>query len=129
MRILAGLVLASLFAVPAAAAEWRQAREYELRLSGFDIEPADIRLRAGEPVRLRFVNHGSVGYRLSAPAFFRNARLRTRDVRTLGRRGTISLAPGETREILLVPAPGRYAMRSRNLFHRVLGMRGRIIVE
>ena len=128
MRIAFCLIGAALIATPAAAAEWRQAREYELRLSSFDIEPATIRLKAGEPVRLRFVNLSSTGYRLSAPRFFQASQLRPRDGRALSG-GSVAVGAGDTREILLVPSPGRYSLRSSNLFHRVMGMSGTIVVE
>jgi plastocyanin len=128
MRFARSLLALSLLAAPAAAAEWRQASEHELRLSSFDIEPATLRLKAGQPVRLRFVNTSEVGYSLRAAEFFRAAQLRQRDSGAVAG-GTVSVGPGQTREIALVPAAGRYTMRSRNLFHRLMGMRGRIIVE
>ena len=128
MHVLRALIALGLLSSPAAAAEWRQAREYELRLSPYDIQPGTVRLRAGEPVRLRLVNNSSVRYRISAPGFFRSSQLRRRDGRLVDG-GTIAVGPGETREIVLVPVPGRYAVKSPNLLHRILGMHGRIIVE
>jgi len=122
------LIAAAFLAAPAATAEWRQAREHELRLSSFDVQPSTLHLKAGQPVRLRFVNTGEVGYRLAAPGFFKAARLRQRDGKAVAG-GSIIIGPGETREITLVPAAGRYAMRSGNLFQRLMGMRGRIIVD
>ena len=128
MRFAFYLIAAGLTAAPAAAAEWRQAREHELRLSSFDIEPATIRLKAGQPVRLRLVNTGGVGYSLSARDFFRAAQLRRRDSRAVVG-GAVAVGAGQTQEIALVPAPGRYTMKSRNLFHRIMGMRGTIVVD
>ena len=128
MRVYLSLVALSLLASPAAAAEWRQAREYELRLSSYDIQPSTIRLKAGEPVRLRLVNNSTVGYRLSAGDFFASSQLRRRDGRAVDG-GSIAVGAGETREIALVPAPGRYRLKSRNFLHRILGMHGQIIVE
>ena len=48
-------------AAPAAAQrapEWRTAPEADVLLRPFAYEPRIIRLRAGEPVKLRFVNEG-----------------------------------------------------------------------
>jgi plastocyanin len=129
--LIAALLLATPL-TPAAAQpaqpEWRQYADYDVLLAPFDFEPKTIRLEAGRPVRLRFVNSGQRSLSLSAPAFFRAARIRSGDEAAL-RDGTLHLAAGERRTIYLVPAPGSYRMRSANLFHRLLGMSGRIVVE
>jgi hypothetical protein len=130
MRALLALVLV-LIASPAAAQrepEWRTAPEYDVLLRPFAYEPRTIRLQDGQPVKLRFVNEGRATLSLSAPRFFRSARLRRGD-EDLSLTGRFRLAPGERRTIALVPARGRYAMSSFNFVQRVLGMRGVIIVE
>jgi plastocyanin len=128
MRLL--LLLALLLAVPAAAAEpdWRAARNYDVLLRPFDYDPATIRLAAGEPVRLNFINQGQATYSFSAGDFFRAARIRSGDAEHVAG-GSLRLAPGERRTILLVPAAGQYKAHSSNLFHRLMGMRARIVVE
>lgn len=118
-----------LIASPAAAApDWRQSRDYEVRLSNNDIEPRRIQLRAGEPVRLRFVNLDPTGHSLSAGDFFSRAQIRNRDKRWVSG-GRIAVPAGDVREVVLVPAPGRYRARSGNLLHRILGMSSEIVVE
>ena len=127
LRAAASLLL--LIASSAAAApEWRRAQDVELRLSNYEIAPDTIRLRAGEPVRLRLINNGPTGYSLSAPDFFAAATIRPRDARAIDG-GTVRVRGGETRELLLVPAAGSYALRSGNFLYRLLGMRSRIVVE
>lgn len=128
-RLRLSLCLMLLAASPAAAQpEWRQAREYDVLLSSFDIEPKTIRLKAGEPLRLRLVNNSTIAHSFKAEEFFQSSNLRPRD-RQLAARGPIEVAPGETREILLVPAAGRYSARCANLYHWIVGMRARIVVE
>ena len=124
------LFLALLLAAPAAAQEpeWRTAPEYDVLLRPYAYEPQTIRLAAGRPVKLRFVNQGQATFSFSAGDFFRAARVRSGDAEAVGD-GQIRLAPGERRTIALVPAPGRYRARSGNLMHRLLGMSARIIVE
>jgi len=125
------LLAALLLATPAAAQrapEWRIAPEADILLRPFAYEPRTIRLRAGEPVRLRFVNNSRATLGFSAPAFFRAARIRSRDARAL-RGGSVRLGPGEQVTVALVPALGRYRARSGNLSHRLLGMSAEIIVE
>jgi hypothetical protein len=108
--------------------EWRTAPERDVLLRPWRIVPTSIRLQAGRPIKLRFVNQGQATHSLSATDFFRSARLRGRD-RDVAERGGLRLAPGERRTIALVPARGRYSMGSRNATQWALGMRGLIIVE
>ena len=130
MRLLLPL-LALLLAAPALAQrepEWRTAQEYDVLLRPWAYEPKLIRLPAGRPVRLHFVNQSRATMTFSAPAFFRAARLRPRDGDVIAR-GGFRLAPGERRYLNLVAAPGRYRARSRNLVHRALGMSAEILVD
>lgn len=125
------LAAALLLAAPAAAQrepEWRTAIEADVLLHPFRYEPRIIRLEAGRPVKLRFVNDGWAALSFSAPDFFRAARVRGRDAAAV-RDGSLRLAPGERRTVALVPAPGRYRARSVNLFHRLRGMSAEIVVE
>jgi len=125
------LFLASLlfvFAAPASAQEWRMAPEYDVLLSSYDIEPGVIRLKADEPVRLRFVNNSRQRHEFAAPAFFRSAELRGLDSDAL-RGGALRVAPFSARTIALVPRAGRYHAGSRNPVHRLLGFHGTIVVE
>lgn len=117
-------------AAPAAQREpeWRIAPERDVLLHPFEYEPRVIRLEAGRPVKLHFVNNGRAALSFSAPAFFRAARVRGRDARGVAG-GWLRLAPGERRTVALVPAPGRYRARSANITHRLRGMSAEIIVE
>jgi plastocyanin len=130
MRRLLLLLSLCFLAGPAAAQEpeWRAAPEYDVLLRPWAYEPNPIRLEAGRPVRLRFVNQGQATHSFSAGEFFRSARVRSRDSDGLGD-GEFRLRPGERRTIALVPAPGRYRVRSANIIHRLLGMSAEIIVE
>ena len=124
--------LALLLAAPGLAQqrepEWRIAVEHDVLLRPWAYEPKLIRLPAGQPVRLHFVNQSRATMAFSAPAFFRSARLRPRDG-DIARRGGLRLAPGERRTVALVAAPGRYGAHSSNLVHRLLGMNGEIVAE
>jgi hypothetical protein len=131
MRFTLLLPVALLLSAPAAAQsepEWRTAPEADILLRPFAYEPRVIRLRAGQPVKLRFVNDGRATLSFSAPGFFNSAQVRRSD-RALLRGTNLRLAPGEWVTIALVPAPGRYRVRSRNLAHRILGMSALIVVE
>ena len=104
------------------------APEYDVQLSTYDIQPGEIRLKAGEPVRLRFVNNSNQGLTFSAGDFFRSSQMRRRDA-NLVKGGSVKVPPLSTRTVVLVPKPGRYRAQGANFLHRLLGMSGRIIVE
>ena len=127
MRVIVLLSLL-LAAAPSAAQDWASAPEYDVLLTSFEIQPMTIRLKAGEPVRLRFVNNSQQGHSFSAPGFFSHARLRGRD-RERVKGGALVAPPLSETTIMLVPAAGRYEARGDNLFRRMLGMRARILVE
>lgn len=132
MRLALLALIALSLAVPAAAQapepEWRTAAEADILLHPFAYEPRVIRLAAGQPVKLEFVNNGRAHLSFSAPDFFRAARIRSRDA-PLVAGGGLRLAPGERVTVALVPAPGRYRARSISLLHRLRGMSALIIVE
>lgn len=124
------LLFGLLFALPASAEEpeWHSAPEYDVLMRPFDYEPPTIRLTAGTPVKLRFINQGQATFSFSAESFFRASQVRTDDV-ALVMDGQFEVAPGDQRVIALIPAPGHYRARSSNLVHRMLGMSAEIIVE
>jgi plastocyanin len=129
MRLLL-LPLAALLLVAAQPPEpeWRTAAEYDVLLRPWAYEPSIIRLPAGRPVRLLFVNQSPTEMAFGAREFFRAARLHPRDSDIVAR-GGLRLAPGERRAVELVAPPGHYHVRSFNLVHRLLGMSGEIVVE
>jgi FtsP/CotA-like multicopper oxidase with cupredoxin domain len=129
MRAIRLLPCLILLASPAAAApDWRQAREYDVLLSSFDIQPQTMTFKAGQPLRLRLINNSPETHSFSAKGFFAAGEVRTRERKAVGD-GTVQVGPGDTREILIVPAAGRYSARCSNLFHRVMGMSSKIVVE
>jgi hypothetical protein len=123
---LAALLLVA--AQPPPEPEWRTAVEYDVLLRPWAYEPNSIRLPAGRPVRLYFVNQSPTTMAFGARTFFRAARMRPRDD-DIAARGGFRLAPGERRAVALVAPPGRYRARSFNILHRLLGMSAEIVVE
>jgi plastocyanin len=130
MRAIYKLLLLSSLALGSAAPaqEWRYAPEYDVLLTSYDIAPAEIRLKAGEAVRLRFVNNSNRSHDFSAASFFSSATLRRRDSETV-KGGKVKVGPLQTVTIALVPKAGRYKARSDNFFRRLFGMSGTIVVE
>jgi hypothetical protein len=108
--------------------DWLTAPEYDVLLTSYAIQPKVLRLKAREPVRLRFVNNSNEPHVFAAAAFFARAELRDRD-RGLVHGGVLAVAPLSEETVVLVPQPGRYRMSGGGLAQRLLGMRGRIVVE
>ena len=131
MRFVLFALAALLLAAPARAQrepEWRTAIEADILLHPFRYEPREIRLAAGRPVLLLFVNNGRAHLSFRAPRFFAAALIRRSD-RPRVVNGGFRLRPGERLSIALVPAPGRYRAHSGYLLHRLRGMTARIVVE
>jgi len=131
MRLALLAVAALLLAAPAAAQrqpEWRTAIETDVLLHPFRYEPRVIRLTAGRPVLLHFVNNGRAWLSFRAPDFFAAAQVRRGDRRHLVN-GGFRLAPGERLRIALVPARGQFRARSGYFLHRLRGMTALIAVE
>jgi plastocyanin len=122
------LFLSLFLAAPAAAQEWRTAPEYDVLLTSYAIQPKVLKLKAGEPVRLRFVNNSNEPHRFAAAAFFARAEVPER-LRGLVKHGAVLVAPLSEETLVLVPKAGRYGMSGGSLAQRLLGMHGRIVVE
>lgn len=129
-RLLLPLLL--VLAVPAAAQprepEWRQGIEHHVLVRVNAFEPEVIRLPAGQPVRLVFYNSSRSPLSLEAGSFFENSRIRSGDAGLIAS-GGMTLRPGETRVISLVPSVGRYRLRSGSWIRRLVGMTALIVVE
>jgi plastocyanin len=108
---------------PASAASDPASERVEIVLSNFAFTPSTIHLSPGRPYLLHFVNRGSGGHNFAAKDFFAAARI-TGDVPT-GGVGEL----GESRDVALVPAAGRYKVKCTHFFHSGLGMKGKVIVE
>jgi hypothetical protein len=126
--LLLALLTPSLPAGSASAQEWRPAPERDVLLTNNDISPRDLHLKAGQPVRLRFVNDTNQAMSFAARDFFRSAQFRERDSDTVNH-GVIDVPPLSERVIMLIPKAGRFTGRSHNLIRRLLGKSCRIIVE
>ena len=123
------IALVSLVA-PAGAAEpdWSHAARVDVQLSSFKFNPSTIHLKAGQPVLLHLVNRGSGGHDFAARDFFAKAAIRASDAGAIDD-GSVSLSGHQSRDIALVPAAGRYALKCTHTFHKMLGMSGEIIVD
>lgn len=114
------LLLALLGASPAMAAE-----RVEIVLANFSFTPSQIHLHKGQPYLLHFVNQGSGGHNFAAKGFFDAAHING----GAPAKGVIELGKGESRDVTLVPAAGRYEVKCTHFLHSGFGMKGEIVVD
>lgn len=94
-------------------------------LSSYAYAPSTIHLRAGAPVTLQFVNRSGGRHDFTARSFFASSRILAGRVDG----GKVDLRSGASSRVTLVPAAGSYPVHCGRPFHRMLGMKGRILVH
>jgi len=96
-----------------------------IQLYSYGYNPDPIILTAGQRVTLKFVNRAGKGHDFTAPRFFGSSKIVAGDVG----KGEVELRGGQSASITLVPTGGRYKVHCGKPFHKVMGMRGDIIVR
>ena len=98
-----------------------------IELYSYGYNPDPIILTAGRPVLLNFVNRAGKSHDFTAPKFFNAARIVGRNGVVVD--GEVDLRGRRSASVTLVPAAGRYKVHCGKPFHKVMGMRGDIIVR
>jgi plastocyanin len=120
------LAAAAAFGLAAtASAQPVAAPAYTIALYTYGYQPNPIVLNAGRAVTLNFVNRAGKGHDFTARKFFASSRI----IAGSAPGGEIDLGPGRSRSITLIPAAGRYSVHCGHPFHKMLGMRGDIVVR
>ena len=96
-----------------------------VQLYSFGYTPKVIRLAAGKPVTLTFVNQSGDTHDFTAKSFFARSRIVSGNVSG----GEIDLKGGQSRSITLVPAAGTYKVHCGHFMHKQFGMTGTIAVR
>ena len=100
-------------------------RVHDRHVWSFGFGPKPIRLAAGQPVTLNFVNRSGSGHDFTAHSFFASARI----VSGAAPDGEIELAGHATRSITLIPRAGSYNAHCSHFLHKQMGMSDEIIVN
>jgi plastocyanin len=124
MKFLRLAALAALSAVLGAPAPAQPAGQTILVWS-YGFSPHPLRLAAGRPVTLTFVNRSGSGHDFTAQAFFASARI----ISGSAAEGEIELGPHETKSITLVPRAGDFHAHCSHFMHKQLGMADDILVN
>jgi plastocyanin len=117
---LAALAASFLSAAPAIT----QPAAQTIDVRSYSFSPVPIRLTAGQPVTLTFVNSSGSGHDFTAKEFFAASRI------TAGAApdGKLELKGHETKSITLVPTAGTYNAHCSHFLHASMGMHDQIIV-
>jgi len=122
-RLAAAAALSMLAVSPAVSQPTPQSITIAVR--SFSFAPQPIRLRAGQPVTLTFVNQSGSSHDFTAGAFFAASTI------TAGAApgGEIELRGHETKSITLTPRAGTYPAHCSHFMHTMFGMKDEIIVN
>src|SRR5688572_20877846 len=123
MTMRSSLILAAAALLSAGPATAQPVQTVTLFNHGY--APQVLHLAAGRPVTLNFVNPSGKGHDFTARQFFRSARILSGRVTD----GEIDLRGKQSAQVTLIPARGRYPVHCGYPFHKMLGMRGTIIVH
>jgi plastocyanin len=121
LRVSGAAALALMLACPAPA----QPAQFVVQVYSYGFAPQPIRLAAGRPVTMTFVNQSGSSHDFSAHGFFSNARILAGDVSE----GEVDLPPRQSRTVRLIPRAGTYHAHCSHFFHKQMGMSDLIIVN
>ena len=125
MKRHAALIAAALAMMPAAAATKAPRTRVAITLESHRYSPAPIYLAGGVPTRLIFINRAGKDHDFTSRPFFSSSRILAGRVVN----GEVSVPPGKTRIVDLVPTRGTYKVHCSEFGHRLLGMSTMIIVN
>ena len=125
VRLACAVALSLSLLSPAAAPAQPQPGQLVVQIWSFGFAPHPIRLAAGQPVTLTFVNRSGSGHDFTAPGFFKHARILAGGPVDK----EIELRPHETKTVTLIPAAGTYQAHCSHFLHKQMGMSDDIVVE
>ena len=116
---------AAILALGLSAAVTAQPSGQRVDLLSYSYAPKPIRLAAGRPVTLTFVNRSGKGHDFTAKRFFANSTI------TAGAApgGKIELSSGQSRSVTLIPRAGTYNVHCSHFLHTQFGMTNLIVVN
>ncbi len=119
-----------------ASTDWSKTVDVVVELVEYGYRPRELRLKAGQPYRIRLINYSGINHYFTAPEFFRSAATRKAMV---DRYAEIKapyftafevVSRGGGIDVYLVPmVKGRFDVHCEINDHRERGVRGVIIVE
>lgn len=120
-RLSAVAALSLVFAAPVAAQPVAQT----IQVYSFGFGPQPIRLAAGKPVTLTFVNQSGSSHDFTAKEFFAASKITSGSASE----GEVELKPHETKTVTLIPRAGTYSAHCSHFLHATMGMHVQVIVS
>jgi plastocyanin len=120
-----GTAVAASLAVALPSAAPAQPHGVVIQVYSYGFAPNPIRLAAGRPVTLTFVNQSGSSHDFSAHGFFTKSRILSGDASE----GEVDLPPHQTRTVTLVPTAGTFHAHCSHFFHKQMGMSDLIVVN
>ncbi len=121
-----------LLAVPLASLDGalaQTATPISITLTNYTFTPNALNLKAGVTYHMHFINSGSKDHNFSAPQFFAASQIAPEDQAKV-EKGRVALDSGQSVDITVVPGqPGTFPVECTHFMHKMLGMRGNIIVQ
>src|SRR5215213_7058347 len=123
-RLAAAFILSGVMLAPALAQGPAPASQ-TIQVFNFGFGPHPIRLEAGRPVTLNFVNQSGSSHDFTAKEFFAGSTI------TAGAApgGEVEFKAHETKSVTLVPRAGNYKAHCSHFLHASMGMTDQIIVS
>lgn len=119
-----------------AAADWNRMTDVSIEMHDYGYRPREIRLRAGQPYRLRLFNNGGVSHYFTAPEFLATVATRKAEVPHQAEVKAATFTSfelhgrGGTLDVYFIPlVRGTYRAHCHIKDHLPLGIEGTLIVE
>lgn len=122
---LARFLVVAMLSVASISPATAQSDAQTILVWSFGFAPNPIRLVAGQPVTLTFVNRSGSNHDFVAHTFFGRSTI----IAGAASEGEIDLPPHATKTITLIPRAGNYSAHCSHFFHKQLGMSDQIIVN
>jgi uncharacterized cupredoxin-like copper-binding protein len=101
----------------------------DIVLANFSMTPANLHLKADQPVTMAVTNKGWEPHNFNAPEFFMAATMDATMRERVGKKGRLDFFVGQTRLVTLTPKAGVYPVSCQQFLHADFGMKGTITVD
>jgi uncharacterized cupredoxin-like copper-binding protein len=123
------LVLLAVPLTPMSPAQAQTVTPISITLTNYAFTPGALTLKAGITYQFHFINSGSKDHNFSAPEFFAASQIAPDDQAKV-EKGLVSLESGQSVDITVTPGnAGAFPVECTHFMHKMMGMRGNIVVQ
>ena len=129
IKFASALVLLAIPLAPADEAKAQTVTPISITLTNYAFTPSALNLQAGMTYHLHFINSGSKDHNFSAPEFFAAVQVAAEDQAKV-EKGRVALEGGQSLDITVTPDhAGTFPVECTHFMHKMMGMRGSIVVQ